>query len=369
MSVEAKDGPRRILMTADAVGGVWQYAVDLSAALAHAGVEVLLATLGPAPSSEQLRRIEAVRGVRVLHGDYSLEWMEKPWRDVDASGKWLLSLQQSFSADLIHLNGFSHAALPWERPVVCVGHSCVRSWWLAVHGTPPGPEWAEYTRRVRAGLDVCSKVVTPSAAMARSLTEEYDVEAAKISVIHNSTRIRESDGKGKEAFILAAGRMWDRAKNVGLLVEISSRLDWPLRVAGASDLSLGADSPHMLGVLSQERVFEQMRCASIFAHAALYEPFGLSILEAARSRCSLVLSNISSLRELWDGAAVFLDPRDPELWAFELNQLGRDFPGRRRLGDLAARRARRYASEAMLDAYVSLYASLLSGQFQKGVAA
>ena len=42
--------PTRLLMTADAVGGVWTYALDLAAGLAPFGVETTLAVLGPAPA-------------------------------------------------------------------------------------------------------------------------------------------------------------------------------------------------------------------------------------------------------------------------------------------------------------------------------
>ncbi|MCU1295190.1 MAG: glycosyltransferase [Bryobacterales bacterium] len=365
--------PRKILMTADAVGGVWQYAVDLCTDLAKSGVEVLLATLGPTPSSGQLGAIESVPGLATVHGDYALEWMENPWPDVDESGKWLLDQQQSFSADLIHLNGFSQAALPWERPVVTVGHSCVRSWWAAVKGCDPGPEWDEYTRRVRTGLDATNSVVVPSAAMGRSLSEEYGIPAQKTRVIHNSTRVPDHAGMQKEPFILAAGRVWDEAKNFGLLAAIAPRLDWQVRIAGAERGPDGGCKPsdglQRLGPIPHFQLVEQLRHASIFAHPALYEPFGLSVLEAARSRCCLVLSNIPSLRELWDGAAVFLDPRDPDLWKFEMNELCRDFTRRRRLADLGAKRAQRYSSAAMLTGYLDLYGSLLSTQAKDGKAA
>jgi glycosyltransferase involved in cell wall biosynthesis len=299
--------------------------------------------------------------------------MESPWQDVDESGKWLLNQQRSFGADLIHLNGFSHAALPWERPVVTVGHSCVRSWWSAVKGAEPGPEWEEYTYRVRTGLDGSTSVVVPSAAMGSLLSQEYGTTAEKIRVIRNSTRVPDYNGKQKEAFILAVGRVWDEAKNFGLLAEIAPRLDWQVRIAGAergpNDGSKTVDRLQLLGTVPHHQVEEQLRRASIFAHPALYEPFGLAVLEAARSRCCLVLSNIPSLRELWDGAAVFLDPRDADLWEFEINELCRDFARRRRLADLAAKRARRYSSEAMLAAYLDLYESLLSTQAKDGKAA
>ena len=40
-------------MTADAVGGVWTYALDLAGGLSRHGVETMLAVLGPEPSAEQ----------------------------------------------------------------------------------------------------------------------------------------------------------------------------------------------------------------------------------------------------------------------------------------------------------------------------
>ncbi len=346
-------------MTADAIGGVWPYTVDLCAALSSAGVEVLVATLGTAPSPEQVQALQEITGVRGVHGNYLLEWMQHPWRDVDESGKWLLDLQVDFGADVIHLNGFSHAALHWKRPVVCVGHSCVRSWWRAVHDSEPGPDWSEYTIRVQNGLEASTHVVTPSRAMAHCLHREYSFAPGKIRVIHNSTRTPEYAGKQKEAFVFAAGRMWDRAKNFDLLTAIAPSLDWPVKLAGASDSdAVPIRHVHTLGVLPQDKLLEQMRHASIFAHPALYEPFGLAVLEAARSRCCLVLSDIPSLRELWTGAALFLDPRDPDLWIFEINQLCRNFPARQRLADLAAKRSRRYDSQTMLEEYLKLYASL-----------
>lgn len=368
MPGEETDLPKKILLTADAVGGVWQYTVDLCAALSHVGVEVLAATLGPAPSPEQTENLRGIRGVTTVHGDYSLEWMQEPWRDVDESGEWLLGLQQKFSADLIHLNGFSHAALRWERPVMSVAHSCVRSWWRAVEEAEPGPEWAEYGRRVTAGLQASTLVAAPSSAMARSVACEYGVPAEKIRVVHNAVRTSECNGKQKEAFVLAAGRMWDKAKNFALLQKIAPRLDWPVRVAGTADDGSGSERLQMLGILNRNQLTEQMRHASIFAHPALYEPFGLAPLEAARSRCCLVLSNIPSLRELWDGAAVFLDPRDPDLWAFEINELCSDFARRQRLAELALKRSRRYNSEAMLAGYLHLYRTILGRELKDAAA-
>jgi glycosyltransferase involved in cell wall biosynthesis len=109
--------------------------------------------------------------------------------------------------------------------------------------------------------------------------------------------------------------------------------------------------------------------AGVFVHPALYEPFGLSVLEAARNRCALVLSDISSLRELWESAAVFIDPRDQERWVFELNRLTRDATAREDFGRRAHRRATRYRSANTMHKYLTLYASLVQTSRKEGAAA
>jgi hypothetical protein len=56
---------------------------------------------------------------------YALEWMQDPWKDVDDAAEWLLRLARQLQPDLIHLNGYVHAVLPWETPTVVVTQSSV----------------------------------------------------------------------------------------------------------------------------------------------------------------------------------------------------------------------------------------------------
>jgi hypothetical protein len=49
--------PTRILMTTDAVGGVWAYSVSLATALQKRGFDVHLVTLGPAPRPVQVEEL------------------------------------------------------------------------------------------------------------------------------------------------------------------------------------------------------------------------------------------------------------------------------------------------------------------------
>ena len=359
-------------MTADAVGGVWQYSVDLIRGLKERGAEVLLATLGPRPSAQKRRQIADI-GVDLRESDYALEWMHDPWRDVDASGEWLLRLQSEFKADVLHLSGYSHAALSWNSPVLVTAHSCVFSWWRAVHGCAAGAEWTEYRRRVAAGLEAATQIVAPSEAMAQALRDEYAIPYLRTKVIHNFSAIASLEPARKDKFCLAAGRLWDPAKNLQLLEKLAPQLHWPVRVAGSPSgpdgRTVRAESIELLGILEHESFLKQLKHAAIFLHPAFYEPFGLSVLEAAKSRCCLVLSDIPSLRELWGHAAVFISPRRPDLWAIEVNRLSSNAG---LLADFAQRanaRASSFCAKKTIDEYMNLYHALRQGKRARGAAA
>ncbi|HLM75082.1 MAG TPA: glycosyltransferase family 4 protein, partial [Polyangiaceae bacterium] len=118
-----------VLMTADAMGGVWTYAMELASELAARGVTVALATMGDRPTEAQVKRAKAIPGLTLFESEFKLEWMDDPWGDVARAGAWLLDLERRLRPDVVHLNGYCHGALPFRAPVVVVGHSCVLSWW------------------------------------------------------------------------------------------------------------------------------------------------------------------------------------------------------------------------------------------------
>ena len=142
----------RVLMTADTVGGVWTYALELCEGLGRRSVAVTLATMGPAPSDEQRAAAARISNLELVESRSKLEWMEDPWADLKAAGDWLLHLEAAVEPDLVHLNGYALAALPWTRPVLVAGHSCVLSWWQAVHGEAAPAEWSRYREAVARGL-------------------------------------------------------------------------------------------------------------------------------------------------------------------------------------------------------------------------
>ncbi|MEB3829625.1 glycosyltransferase [Phormidium sp. CCY1219] len=66
--------------------------------------------------------------------------------------------------------------------------------------------------------------------------------------------------------------------------------------------------------MSPEELSHWYARAAIYAFPARYEPFGLSVLEAALSGCALVLGDIPRLREMWGDAAVFANPDVARRW-------------------------------------------------------
>jgi glycogen(starch) synthase len=334
-------------MTTDAVGGVWTYAAELCAGLAAAGVEVVLATLGPAPPVDP--RVAWLRS--------RLEWQEDPWDDVDAAGRWLREQAELGGADLVHLNGYAHASLPWRLPVVVVGHSCVLSWHEAVRGAPAGPAWGRYREAVSAGVRDADAVVAPTAAMGRSLQRVYGFDRWQVIANGVSPHPAAASAAQREPFVLAAGRLWDEAKGLDALDAAAAELPWRVEVAGAPG-GRAARHARLLGQLERERLRARMGRAAIFAHPARYEPFGLVVLEAALGGCALVLGDVDSLREQWDGAALFVAPGDVGALRAALQRLIDDEELRRTLAGAARRRARRHDASTMAAGYLELYTRL-----------
>jgi glycogen synthase len=362
MSANPSAAPRQLLMTADTIGGVWSYALHLAEGLARSGWSVALATMG-APLHEAQRAAAArIAGLSIYESNYRLEWMDEPWEDLVRAGSWLQQLESTLAPELIHLNSYVHAALPWQAPTVVVGHSCVLSWWQAVRGgIPQGSE--AYRRGVACGLRHADMVVTPSQTMLEALRRHYGAFGAG-RVIYNGCDHARFRPLAKEPLVLTAGRLWDEGKNVAALERIAASLPWPIYAAGAERHPAGGriDSGRLclLGCLDTAALAAWYGRAAIYAQPARYEPFGLSVLEAALAGCALVLGDIPSLREIWGTAALFVPPDDDEALRATILRLIYDQRLRTQLATRARQHARGFTTNRMLTSYLGLYDELLS---------
>jgi glycosyltransferase involved in cell wall biosynthesis len=351
----------RILLTSDSVGGVWDYAATLAGELRAGGHDVLLAVIGD-PSPGRLASLPP--RVEVEARAFRLEWMPEAAGEVEAAGRWLESLARSWCAEVVHLNQFAYATRDFGAPTLVVAHSDVLSWFEQTLSDAPGPEWGRYVGWVKAGLEAADVVVAPSAYQA-ALTERHYGRTVD-RVIHNgATRPLRASGP-RDRMALTAGRAWDAAKGVEVVNAAARMLREsgpPIHLFGEDTLLAGgsARTEHLVrhGQIPHAELVDWMGRASLYVAASRYEPFGLAPLEAALEGCALVLSDIGSFRELWDGCAAFFPSGNAAALAATLSRLDRDPARRAELARAARERAaERYTAERCAAEYIELYQQL-----------
>ncbi len=214
----------RIMLTTDAVGGVWRYCLELAAGLTARGAQVLLVSMGPLPSAQQHAEAAATCGLRVT--DLALDWLAETPAQIADAARSLAAIAADWGADSIHLH--TPALVPeanWPAPVVAVAHSCVGTWWRAMRGREPmPPDLAWRAALVGAGLRAAEAAVAPSRAFARSLTAFHGL-ALPVHAIHNGRRPLALVPDRRD-FALTAGRLWDEAKNIRILDGAAARVDF-----------------------------------------------------------------------------------------------------------------------------------------------
>jgi glycosyltransferase involved in cell wall biosynthesis len=361
------DGPsvkpshrRRILMTVDAVGGVWRYAVDLAADLRAVGVDTVFAGFGPEPTTGQRYEAEAA-GITVAWCVSPLDWTVQTRAELDRVPDQIATLARRHEVDLVQLNMPGQGAgLDVSVPILAVSHSCVPTWFAAVRGTSVPADWHWQVDMMRDGLNRATAIVTPSQSQADLLAACYG-PLPPMHVIHNASPVARHKRRTRSAapYFLASGRWWDEGKNAAVLDCSAPLMPWPLVMVGA-DTSPGGGriaiaNPAYRGLVEHREAVRLVAGASAFVAPSIYEPFGLAVLEAARLGLPLILSDIPTFRELWGDAALFFPPRDAEALADVAGRIATDADLRKRMGERARRRAAIYAPKAQVARMRALY--------------
>ncbi|MCE6957952.1 glycosyltransferase family 4 protein [Cereibacter sphaeroides] len=348
-----------VLMTLDAVGGVWRYAMDLAAGLAGQ-VRFVFAGFGPEPTAEQRREAAALGTLEWC--DAPLDWLVSGEAELAVVPKMIAGVARQHRVDLIHLNLPTQAAgLSVPVPVLAVAHSCVVTWFAAMRDGVLPSGWLWQRRLNRLGLASADVVVTPTRAHADLMLRAYG-PLPEVRVVPNASRHAPPVRRMAQPMVLAAGRWWDEGKNAAVLDAATPLIGWKVMMAGATASPVGQEIAiryaESRGELPHGEVLDLMRDAAIFVSPSRYEPFGLAVLEAARGGLPLVLADIPTFRELWEGAAEFFPPQDPVALAAAVNRLIRDPSRRRQLGQAAAGRASLYTPDRQACAMAAIYTGL-----------
>lgn len=370
-----------LLLTTDLVGGVWDFCWTLAGEVVRPGHRVTVLAFG-SPSATHRAQAEEI-GATLLAAPLKLEWMPGSAADVRAACALTERLARELRPDLLHANQYALGAIDLDVPVVVTAHSDVLSWmkWVdgkdarflaaAVSVSGGTDAWLSgYAALVRRGLERADAVVAVSGFLADEVQALYGLRRP-IEVIYNGWPAEAAlppPVHRRARVTLLAGRAWDRAKNVQLASAAAQGWE-PGRVllAGAQHhpetggaVELGPPI-EPLGWLSRQALDRQLGLARAYLAPARYEPFGLLPLQAALAGCPLLLADIPSFRELWDGAAVFFRADDADdlrrHWARLLadDHLAATLAGRARRLALE-----RYGIRRMADEYLDRYAGCLA---------
>lgn len=363
----------RLIITTDAVGGVWQYATTLAQVLCdrHAA-QVLLVVCGPEPGKHRLGSLPL--GIRANGGSIELESLPIPleWdgaatdADLLEGRKALLRLALAWRAHVLHVNEHHLGALGSEGlPVLLASHSDLCSWEEAMGGSAAAVR-PVYLRRVRAGLAGAAMVVAPSGSVANALCAQYGYLDVVRVIPNGVLETPALDVGGGWVDGVMVGRLWDPAKNLATYSEavsgLSERRFLAIGPRGTDDPpgSSGHDGNiEYTGPLSNQEVWATLRRTRLLVAPARYEPFGLVAVEAAMSGCCLLLSDIPSYRAIWEDTAAYFPPTDAVALRQAITTLLADEPRRLGLAAAAQARARRsYSAERMARAYMRCYQRL-----------
>lgn len=351
----------RILMTLDAVGGIWRYGMDLCHALQSLGHTIIFAGLGPPPSAAQRQEAEAIG--TLIWGTAPLDWMARDAGALASVGPWLQALAAQYRVDLMHLNQPSQALGTVGRvPRVVVTHSCLATWFDAVTGSPAPERLGWQTELTRMGLRAADVAVAPSRAHADATAKVLGVDG--IVTVPNGSRVPPRPHMQTIGQVVSAGRWWDEGKNGIVLDQAAGLMRQSVMMIGSctgpEGQSFVAKHAQAVGPLPFDQTQAQIAQASVFVSPSRYEPFGLAVLEAARASRPLLLADIPVYREIWEGAAKFFDPMNPQDLADKADALASDAYACEAMGAASMLRSLDYSTSKQARLMQSLYDKALS---------
>jgi len=218
----------------------------------------------------------------------------------------------------------------------------------------------EYSRLVLPRVArAAQRLIAVSEFTRRELLELLDVPEEKVVVIPNAVGapfVTEGDAAGGD-YVLAVGTLEPR-KNLDRLVDGFRRaglngcrlLVTGMRGWGGVDVS--GDKVEWLGSVPDEELARLYRGARCVAYVSLYEGFGLPVLEAMACGTPVVAGLNPAAEEVAGGAAVLVDPLDPNAIAAGLAEA---IDRREELRSLGLQRARAFDWQQVARATVEVY--------------
>ncbi len=241
------------------------------------------------------------------------------------------------------------------------------------------PEFrTRFAMQARDAAERADLIICVSAFTASQVRDLLRVPESKLRVVwhgvHPPAGPVASDAS-RRPVVLHVGAVQAR-KNIERLVEAFESMPSPWRLVLAGSAGYGAeailqriaDSParqriELTGYIDDNRLRELYRTSRMLAFPSLDEGFGIPLLEAMAYGLPVLTSNGSALREVGEGAALLVDPRQTEAIRAGMQQLASNEELRLKLREAGLQRAKFYTWDAAAEKTWQVYTELLSRNF------
>lgn len=189
------------------------------------------------------------------------------------------------------------------------------------------PEWFSakfqiaYNSFIPISLKNSNHIITDSQYVKNDIINTYGIVSDKIDVVYAaSSSIFDKKDFPKEKMILMVSSL-DPRKNMERVIKAFDELDIPhkLIIVGAkgtafSDLTIAEPKKKQkitfAGYLNDEELVELYNQAELFIYASLFEGFGIPPLEAQKCGTACLVSNVTSLPEVYQDSVEYCDPKN-----------------------------------------------------------
>jgi len=359
----------RAALDTSAVGshssGIGRYVTQLVLALRRAGVAVVA---GPELSLSRAPHGEARTG---LAGSALTAANELLYERVRLPG-----VVRRAGVDLYHATA---ARLPGRRlsvPIVVTIHDFAAFEFPSWQGTLRGFNLRSQIRRAVSRADL---IVVPSVTIRQELERRFPSAASRaVTIAHGVASVfhrtpRTDEGAAATTTFVSVATL-ERRKNLTTLLDAFARVlaihpGARLRLIGqdqnaASAIQQRLDRLQIRQAVTTEGYVSDEQLAGAYAGAlatvypSVYEGFGLPIIESMASGTPVITSDRGAMREVAGGAALLVDPQDPDSIAAEMRRLAEDGRLRERLQSAGRERALAFTWDACARRHLEAYGSL-----------
>jgi glycosyltransferase involved in cell wall biosynthesis len=241
-----------------------------------------------------------------------------------------------------------------NKPVVVTCHDLVQFIYpeiLQDQSRLPALSMATWKYSVR-GMERADRVIAVSTNTANDVSQMLKIEPDRITVVPNGLNaefrvlpptaevaaIRQQYTRSPDTFCLLNVGSTHLRKNINTVLQVLKMLKdkglpvclWrtggdftPAQKSFIQAHGLESDI-YDLGRQDKQRLIQIYNAADVLLAPALYEGFGMTIVEAMACGTPVITSNVSSLPEVADDAAILLDPLDVEAIVAAVCQLQQD---------------------------------------------